>query len=952
MSNNSRGTKQQSTPAVMAWVFAFLWPAGIGYAQELDFYKDVFPALESNCVSCHNKTSSKSGLNLETPDTIRKGGDSGPALVPGNGAESLIVKSAAHKTDAAMPPKNNKSGAVDLSAAELERLSKWIDQGAKASVKESRQVAWHPLPAGVSPIYAVALTGDGKLSACARGGRVFLYDLQTRNFVGQLVDPKLSENGGVNGTGAAAHFSAVHSLSFSADGSRIATGGFREAKIWKRQPSPAKLQPLALTPEQRGTQVQLTPDGKWLVNFSKEGSLQVLDAGSGTLVRNISIDSSLRSFLRISSDSTHALVASETAAGGVWSLVTGERLGLAQPIPPLTAANWSHDSTQLYLVKDGKTVHIIDAAEPAQNSDASTAATAVLQKVASIETNSPVTKVERGPTADTLLIHAGDKVLLWSVGQAKLLHEFKAGTATCMSASPDGKLVTIGSKDGALRIFETQTAKQLHEFRGTAKTAANLAALEWDSNRAGLDIAFQKGVLARLETESKDLENHFKKTTDAIAAAKKALPDKAKAATAASEATTAARKSSEESEAAITAAPDGKPSAAMAARRKETATKLDAAIASEKSAAAALIAVENGIRDGEENLQRIAAGRSKNSAALAAANAATESAKAAQNAAQAKVAEVKKLEANPEAACVSVRLSADGTLAAAALSSGWVQTWSLATGGALEGFEIGHPIATAELLFTSSGCFELLTAENERVSTSHPDSWILERTIGKTSGEESISERVSAVRFSPDGKMLATGSGEFSRSGDVHLWEVGSGKLSAVWRDKHRDSVLALDFSSNGKWIGSGSADRLAKVTEIATGRQVYALEAHTHHVLSVSFRADDKALATSGGDGVVNVWDMESGERKKKIVGWSKEVTALQYMGATSQIVASSGDNQVRIVSDDGTEVRAMTKLPDFMQSAASAHTANVIVAGGEDSALRVWDSATGKELATFSNR
>jgi len=221
-----------------------------------------------------------------------------------------------------------------------------------------------------------------------------------------------------------------------------------------------------------------------------------------------------------------------------------------------------------------------------------------------------------------------------------------------------------------------------------------------------------------------------------------------------------------------------------------------------------------------------------------------------------------------------------------------------------------------------------------------------------SSGEESISESVSAVSFSPDGKMLATGSGEFSRSGDVHLWEVGSGKLSAVRRDKHRDSVLALDFSSNGKWIGSGSADRLAKVTEIATGRHVYALEAHTHHVLSVSFRADDKALATSGGDGVVNVWDMESGERKKKIVGWSKEVTALQYMGATSQIVASSGDNQVRIVSDDGTEVRAMTKLPDFMQSAASAHTANMIVAGGEDSALRVWDSATGNELATFGNR
>jgi WD40 repeat protein len=121
---------------------------------------------------------------------------------------------------------------------------------------------------------------------------------------------------------------------------------------------------------------------------------------------------------------------------------------------------------------------------------------------------------------------------------------------------------------------------------------------------------------------------------------------------------------------------------------------------------------------------------------------------------------------------------------------------------------------------------------------------------------------------------------------------------------------------------------------------------------MGVSFRADNKAVATSGGDGIVNVWDMESGERKKKIIGWNKEVTALQYIGATSNIVASSGDNQIRIVSDDGTEVRAMTKLPEFMQSAASAHTANLIVAGGEDSALRVWDSSTGKELAIFNSR
>ena len=71
--------------------------------------------------------------------------------------------------------------------------------------------------------------------------------------------------------------------------------------------------------------------------------------------------------------------------------------------------------------------------------------------------------------------------------------------------------------------------------------------------------------------------------------------------------------------------------------------------------------------------------------------------------------------------------------------------------------------------------------------------------------------------------------------------------------------------------------------------------------------------------DGVVLVWDMIIGERKKKIEGWSKEVTSLQFIGATSQIVTSAGDNLIRIVNDDGTVVRAIDKLPDFMQAAAS---------------------------------
>jgi len=129
----------------------------------------------------------------------------------------------------------------------------------------------------------------------------------------------------------------------------------------------------------------------------------------------------------------------------------------------------------------------------------------------------------------------------------------------------------------------------------------------------------------------------------------------------------------------------------------------------------------------------------------------------------------------------------------------------------------------------------------------------------------------------------------------------------------------------------------------------VNLFEGHTHHVMGVAFRADGRVLASAGGDGVVLVWDMLIGERKKKIEGWSKEVTSLQFVGATQQIVTSAGDNLIRIVNDDGTVVRAIDKLPDFMQSAASTANASVVIGGGEDSQLRVWDGTNGKELAVF---
>ena len=80
----------------VASIFLICLPA---FGADLEFYRDVYPFLKGNCISCHNKTTTKADLNMETPELMKKGGESGPGLVPGKSAESLIVQASLHQHD-------------------------------------------------------------------------------------------------------------------------------------------------------------------------------------------------------------------------------------------------------------------------------------------------------------------------------------------------------------------------------------------------------------------------------------------------------------------------------------------------------------------------------------------------------------------------------------------------------------------------------------------------------------------------------------------------------------------------------------------------------------------------------------------------------------------------------------------------------------------------------------
>src|SRR5262245_24766259 len=93
--------------------------------KALEFFENkVRPLLAERCLECHGPEKQKGNLRLDSLATILKGGDSGPALVPGKPDESLVVQAIGYTSDIKMPPKSK------LPEREIADLKQWIRLGA------------------------------------------------------------------------------------------------------------------------------------------------------------------------------------------------------------------------------------------------------------------------------------------------------------------------------------------------------------------------------------------------------------------------------------------------------------------------------------------------------------------------------------------------------------------------------------------------------------------------------------------------------------------------------------------------------------------------------------------------------------------------------------------------------------------------------------------------------
>ncbi|WP_147069267.1 nSTAND1 domain-containing NTPase [Microcystis aeruginosa] len=283
-------------------------------------------------------------------------------------------------------------------------------------------------------------------------------------------------------------------------------------------------------------------------------------------------------------------------------------------------------------------------------------------------------------------------------------------------------------------------------------------------------------------------------------------------------------------------------------------------------------------------------------------------------------------------------------------SDGTIKLLNIKTGKEITTF-LGHKKQVESISFSPDGKVLASGSDDKTIKLWDVDTG---EEILTLHGHDGI---VWSVSFSPDGKLLASGSDDKT----IRLWDIEMREKIRT-RHLHDKGVTSITFSPDGKILISLSSDldssNTIKLWDVKTGEKIHTLQGHdnpvNNQVSKVSFSPDSKILA-SGGFKTIKLWDVKTGEKIHTLQGHDNWITSVSF-SPNGQILASSSqgqDNNLKLWNvEKGKEIRTLRGHDDSVSSISFSSDGKFLASGSEDRTIRLWDVKTGKKIRTFQSR
>lgn len=334
---------------------------------------------------------------------------------------------------------------------------------------------------------------------------------------------------------------------------------------------------------------------------------------------------------------------------------------------------------------------------------------------------------------------------------------------------------------------------------------------------------------------------------------------------------------------------------------------------------------------------------------------------------------------------IKIAFSPNGKFIASSCSDRKVRVWNLINSQLLRTFDIDHRYAIA---FSPDG----------RTLANGTELWDIHTGQHKTTLKWHHSDRVQAMTFSADGKMLAT----TTRQSNVRLWDVASGKeiaelheggeyysqnhkvaftpdgtrLSAIVSPRNRQNgsvmlwntqthelektvidkrysivFVSIDFSNEGNPIALVRERKKLYIRNLDTDENTAILEGHDEIVHIAAFSPDKSMLASAGSSGSIRLWDTETGRLRSIFSGFTNAITSIAMMSNGSTLVTANREQPMQLWDSRTLEKKgAFQGVRDpYSASAVVFSPDETILAGGAYDDVVLWNVNSLQETATL---